>query len=153
MTKVHGKRYAYKFDFHGLMLACQAQSQGGPSDPTMAYAKYHQADLGALYPTPGKLPQISAVSHSVSYFPLTYSSPSDRKLTHRHCSDRRFSISRTAAVLDNRLHVIQSFIILLHFRNTRGSRREISILQRPVCVHCSMRRLSNPSDALRLPPT
>ncbi|XP_043472270.1 DNA-binding protein D-ETS-6-like [Leptopilina heterotoma] len=26
MTKVHGKRYAYKFDFHGLMLACQAQA-------------------------------------------------------------------------------------------------------------------------------
>ncbi|XP_013109580.1 DNA-binding protein D-ETS-6 [Stomoxys calcitrans] len=28
MTKVHGKRYAYKFDFHGLMVACQAQAQG-----------------------------------------------------------------------------------------------------------------------------
>ncbi|XP_058447745.1 DNA-binding protein D-ETS-6-like [Malaya genurostris] len=27
MTKVHGKRYAYKFDFHGLMAACQAQAQ------------------------------------------------------------------------------------------------------------------------------
>lgn len=27
MTKVHGKRYAYKFDFHGLMMTCQ--SQGG----------------------------------------------------------------------------------------------------------------------------
>ncbi|XP_058815069.1 DNA-binding protein D-ETS-6-like [Topomyia yanbarensis] len=27
MTKVHGKRYAYKFDFHGLMAACQAQTQ------------------------------------------------------------------------------------------------------------------------------
>ncbi|XP_043277471.1 DNA-binding protein D-ETS-6-like [Venturia canescens] len=26
MTKVHGKRYAYKFDFHGLMIACQAQA-------------------------------------------------------------------------------------------------------------------------------
>lgn len=32
MTKVHGKRYAYKFDFHGLMAACQAQAQG--CDPT-----------------------------------------------------------------------------------------------------------------------
>ncbi|KAH8273670.1 hypothetical protein KR018_007994 [Drosophila ironensis] len=32
MTKVHGKRYAYKFDFHGLMAACQAQAQGG--DPS-----------------------------------------------------------------------------------------------------------------------
>lgn len=27
MTKVHGKRYAYKFDFHGLMDACRAQAQ------------------------------------------------------------------------------------------------------------------------------
>ncbi|KAM7354596.1 uncharacterized protein ACRADG_006206 [Cochliomyia hominivorax] len=32
MTKVHGKRYAYKFDFHGLMTACQAQAQS--CDPT-----------------------------------------------------------------------------------------------------------------------
>lgn len=32
MTKVHGKRYAYKFDFHGLMAACQQQAQG--NDPT-----------------------------------------------------------------------------------------------------------------------
>lgn len=34
MTKVHGKRYAYKFDFHGLMAACQQQAQG--NDPTMS---------------------------------------------------------------------------------------------------------------------
>lgn len=33
MTKVHGKRYAYKFDFNGLMAACQQQAQGG--DPTV----------------------------------------------------------------------------------------------------------------------
>ncbi|KAJ8975715.1 hypothetical protein NQ317_009254 [Molorchus minor] len=26
--KCTGKRYAYKFDFHGLMIACQAQAQG-----------------------------------------------------------------------------------------------------------------------------
>jgi hypothetical protein len=48
MTKVHGKRYAYKFDFHGLMAACQAQSQGG--DPTNSmisatYTKYHTQQL------------------------------------------------------------------------------------------------------------
>lgn len=34
MTKVHGKRYAYKFDFNGLMAACQQQAQGG--DPTVS---------------------------------------------------------------------------------------------------------------------
>jgi len=26
MTKVHGKRYAYKFDFRGLTMACQSQA-------------------------------------------------------------------------------------------------------------------------------
>ncbi|XP_030383819.1 DNA-binding protein D-ETS-6 [Scaptodrosophila lebanonensis] len=43
MTKVHGKRYAYKFDFHGLMAACQAQAQG--CDPTanmLSSYKHHQ---------------------------------------------------------------------------------------------------------------
>ncbi|XP_021703991.1 protein FEV isoform X2 [Aedes aegypti] len=44
MTKVHGKRYAYKFDFHGLMAACQAQAQ--LTEPTTScmispsYSKY-----------------------------------------------------------------------------------------------------------------
>ena len=40
MTKVHGKRYAYKFDFHGLMAACHSQAQG--CDPTNSLIpKYH----------------------------------------------------------------------------------------------------------------
>lgn len=44
MTKVHGKRYAYKFDFHGLMAACQAQAQGGDPSANMiaSYTKFHQ---------------------------------------------------------------------------------------------------------------
>ncbi|CAH0559911.1 unnamed protein product [Brassicogethes aeneus] len=53
MSKVHGKRYAYKFDFHGLMAACQAQAQG-QGEMMPAYHKYqpHQSELGAaLYPT------------------------------------------------------------------------------------------------------
>lgn len=64
MSKVHGKRYAYKFDFHGLMAACQAQAQGqGDVMPTYHKYQHHQSDLGAaLYPTtPGtttKLPTI-----------------------------------------------------------------------------------------------
>jgi len=37
MTKVHGKRYAYKFDFHGLAQACQPN----PTDSTTAAYKYH----------------------------------------------------------------------------------------------------------------
>ncbi|XP_065095208.1 DNA-binding protein D-ETS-6-like isoform X2 [Ochlerotatus camptorhynchus] len=41
MTKVHGKRYAYKFDFHGLMIACQAQAQlADPSTSGMISPNY-----------------------------------------------------------------------------------------------------------------
>lgn len=49
MSKVHGKRYAYKFDFHGLMAACQAQFQGPGGEIAAGHYKYqtHQAgDLG-----------------------------------------------------------------------------------------------------------
>lgn len=35
MTKVHGKRYAYKFDFHGLIAACHQQTQGIDSTTNM----------------------------------------------------------------------------------------------------------------------
>ncbi|XP_008119148.1 retroviral integration site protein Fli-1 homolog isoform X2 [Anolis carolinensis] len=42
MTKVHGKRYAYKFDFQGIN---QAQ-QGQPGEP--ALYKYHHTDLPYL---------------------------------------------------------------------------------------------------------
>ncbi|XP_054743302.1 DNA-binding protein D-ETS-6-like [Anastrepha obliqua] len=43
MTKVHGKRYAYKFDFHGLMAACQAQAQGCDATTSMlsSYKHHH----------------------------------------------------------------------------------------------------------------
>ena len=45
MTKVHGKRYAYKFDFHGLMMACQAQAgvglEGSPGSVVGRSAPVH----------------------------------------------------------------------------------------------------------------
>lgn len=62
MTKVHGKRYVYKFDFHGLMIACQQQAAGLSSDvpnPTSSsamlamaaspykYCPYHPAPSSA----------------------------------------------------------------------------------------------------------
>ncbi|GAB0093408.1 DNA-binding protein D-ETS-6 [Sergentomyia squamirostris] len=57
MTKVHGKRYAYKFDFHGLMAACQAQAQGADASGMISaataagYGKYGMpggaTDLGS----------------------------------------------------------------------------------------------------------
>lgn len=41
MTKVPGKRYAYKFEFPGLMAACQQQGQStDPSTSTYAYNLY-----------------------------------------------------------------------------------------------------------------
>ncbi|XP_015925829.3 transcriptional regulator Erg [Parasteatoda tepidariorum] len=52
MTKVHGKRYAYKFDFHGLT---QQASQPSLTDPTSTY-KY-QSDL--FYPSYGHGPKLS----------------------------------------------------------------------------------------------
>ncbi|XP_058056546.1 DNA-binding protein D-ETS-6-like [Anopheles bellator] len=38
MTKVQGKRYTYKFDFHGLMAACQAQAQLTDAGTSTAHA-------------------------------------------------------------------------------------------------------------------
>ena len=42
MTKVHGKRYAYKFDFHALMQSCQTQG------PEVAAYKY-PTDFSGLF--------------------------------------------------------------------------------------------------------
>ncbi|CAD6187558.1 unnamed protein product [Caenorhabditis auriculariae] len=42
MTKVHGKRYAYKFDFNGLAQACQNTMVSG-SDLTQAVQQIHPA--------------------------------------------------------------------------------------------------------------
>lgn len=41
MTKVPGKRYAYKFEFPGLMAACQQQGQNtDPSTSAYTYGLY-----------------------------------------------------------------------------------------------------------------
>ena len=47
MTKVHGKRYAYKFDFHGLAAATQPAA-----DPT---AYKYQGDFFMGYHSSSKL--------------------------------------------------------------------------------------------------
>lgn len=62
MTKVPGKRYAYKFEFPGLMAACQQQGQN--TDPsTSAYAY-------SLYP----IPQQPGRTASHAYMPPTTTS-------------------------------------------------------------------------------
>lgn len=78
MTKVHGKRYAYKFDFHGLMAACQAQAQG--TDPTTSmlastYSKYPTAShdfssAASLYQS-GHLPLPTQHSSTSTHQPST----------------------------------------------------------------------------------
>ena len=45
MTKVHGKRYAYKFDFQGLAASLQPQPDQGPFTPDYKNAMYRQ-DMG-----------------------------------------------------------------------------------------------------------
>lgn len=48
MTKVHGKRYAYKFDFQGIAQALQPQSPApGPSD-LFGHTVRFQNDLAAM---------------------------------------------------------------------------------------------------------
>jgi friend leukemia integration 1 transcription factor len=47
MTKVHGKRYAYKFDFQGLAQATQPAA----TDPAAYKAAYQSADL-FMHPPP-----------------------------------------------------------------------------------------------------
>lgn len=81
MSKVHGKRYAYKFDFHGLMAACQAQFQSQTDFPNHYKYQTHQTDLGlTMFSTnhehgtmlPRILPhrtQQQGLFHSPSYWP------------------------------------------------------------------------------------
>lgn len=80
MSKVHGKRYAYKFDFHGLMAACHAQFQGQNDFPNHYKYQTHQTDLGLTMFTnhehgtmlPRILPhrtQQQGLFHSPSYWP------------------------------------------------------------------------------------
>ena len=49
MTKVHGKRYAYKFDFHALMQACQTQ---GHEAATGGYKGYPCSEFTGLFSSP-----------------------------------------------------------------------------------------------------
>eukprot|EP00099_Drosophila_melanogaster_P011233 NP_001285547.1 Ets at 21C, isoform C [Drosophila melanogaster] len=69
MTKVHGKRYAYKFDFHGLMAACQAQAQGGDPASSMLGSYNHHAggamQLGRHPPPLHHHPQHSHPHHQL----------------------------------------------------------------------------------------
>lgn len=61
MTKVHGKRYAYKFDFHGLMMACQTQAGITlEMSPSSRGANCHSHHSHHLYPTGPSSSSVSA---------------------------------------------------------------------------------------------
>ncbi|XP_042192372.1 protein FEV [Callorhinchus milii] len=63
MTKVHGKRYAYKFDFHGLAQICQ------PSSTEQALYKF-QTNLTHI-PFAG-IPKLNLVTSNVSPSSFSY---------------------------------------------------------------------------------
>ncbi|EGI60619.1 DNA-binding protein D-ETS-6 [Acromyrmex echinatior] len=73
MTKVHGKRYAYKFDFRGLTMACQSQAgimlEASTSRVTNTSCHpHHQAHrTPRLYP-------VGSAQHSASTFQSEQSS-------------------------------------------------------------------------------
>ena len=60
MTKVHGKRYAYKFDFHALMQACQTQV-GHDANAGYKYA----GDFTGLF-SPTSYPQCTKLNGLIS---------------------------------------------------------------------------------------
>lgn len=92
MTKVHGKRYvihdvfdkfmiliffldfihryAYKFDFHGLMAACQSQAQGCDTSANMIanYSKYHHPPIAL---NPNELSNYASASGLTNHSPGT----------------------------------------------------------------------------------
>ncbi|XP_070152155.1 DNA-binding protein D-ETS-6 [Polyergus mexicanus] len=83
MTKVHGKRYAYKFDFHGLMMACQSQAgimtleASTSSRLTSTCHSHHQAHrTHRLYPMGPSPTQHSVQSSSLQ----SGSTPSTQQL-------------------------------------------------------------------------
>ncbi|KAG2456900.1 FLI1 factor, partial [Polypterus senegalus] len=75
MTKVHGKRYAYKFDFHGIAQALQPHPPESsmykyPSDlPYMSSYHVHQQKMNFVAPHPPALPVTSSSFFSA---PNTY---------------------------------------------------------------------------------
>ncbi|XP_055539140.1 DNA-binding protein D-ETS-6-like isoform X2 [Wyeomyia smithii] len=87
MTKVHGKRYAYKFDFHGLMAACQAQAQlNEPSTSGMispSYDKYssHSDLYGSIRSAATYPPESSPKSFGTAASPGSISTASSSSPT------------------------------------------------------------------------
>ena len=74
MTKVHGKRYAYKFDFHALMQACQNQTHES------AGYKY-SSELSGLFST-ATYPQCPKLNGLIGHSSQLHSSLHQQGLFH-----------------------------------------------------------------------
>ncbi|XP_052837961.1 DNA-binding protein D-ETS-6 isoform X1 [Drosophila gunungcola] len=82
MTKVHGKRYAYKFDFHGLMAACQAQAQGGdPASGMLGSYNHHGGGAMQLARHPPPPPPLH---HHHQHHQHSHSHPHQHHFLHPH---------------------------------------------------------------------
>ena len=74
MTKVHGKRYAYKFDFHAIMQACQIQYPDSSSsyryaaDFNSLLAHHSNSYAAAAASGYSKLPGLPPASASPFFF-------------------------------------------------------------------------------------
>ncbi|KAG1663583.1 Transcriptional regulator ERG [Nymphon striatum] len=72
MTKIHGKRYAYKFDFNGLAQACQPPSPEATAykySSEFLFPSYHSvvAHGGASTVTPTKLNYLNSTSSAAHH--------------------------------------------------------------------------------------
>ena len=79
MTKVHGKRYAYKFDFHGLAQACQPNPNEGTSSAAYKYqselllspSAYHASKLNSYLAGAAVRSQVHSQAHGSLFSPAS----------------------------------------------------------------------------------
>jgi friend leukemia integration 1 transcription factor len=79
MTKVHGKRYAYKFDFHGLAQACQPNPNEGTSSAAYKYqselllspSAYHASKLNSYLAGAAVRSQVHSQTHGSLFSPAS----------------------------------------------------------------------------------
>ncbi len=91
LTKIPGKRYAYRFDFHSLQLACQAQQTPTPSDTKISEltqilapllnSETGTSDSSKSVKESSSLKRISSTKASTMPSSPTYSSTRSRRRT------------------------------------------------------------------------
>ena len=72
LTKIAGKRYAYKFDFSALKLSCEAQQNPMPSDTKQE--ELHAIMAPFLPAIPSSAPASAATAAGVGHWPFSASS-------------------------------------------------------------------------------